>query len=97
MPPRQASASERTTRSNSPGQVVLAPNSADRVGLRETAPTRAPVAMRWAAVIRAHLAGGGIAVLATHIDLGLTEAAVLDVTPYRAKMQALDDFDEAFL
>ncbi len=51
----------------------------------------------FAAVIRAHLAGGGIAVLATHIDLGLTEAAVLDVTPYRAKMQALDDFDEAFL
>ncbi|MFN3211316.1 MAG: heme ABC exporter ATP-binding protein CcmA [Roseovarius sp.] len=51
----------------------------------------------FAAVVRAHLGAGGIAVLATHIDLGLDEAQVLDVTPFRAVPQALDDFDEAFL
>ncbi|MEO1140158.1 MAG: heme ABC exporter ATP-binding protein CcmA [Pseudomonadota bacterium] len=51
----------------------------------------------FAAVIRAHLASGGVAILATHIDLGLTEARVLDVSPLRAKRAALDDFDEAFL
>lgn len=51
----------------------------------------------FAAVVRAHLAEGGIAVLATHIDLGLDEATVLDVAPFRAVRQELDDFDEAFL
>ncbi len=51
----------------------------------------------FAAVIRTHLAGGGAALMATHIDLGLTEARVLDVTPYKAKAQSLDEFDEAFL
>lgn len=38
----------------------------------------------FAGVIRAHLAGGGSALIATHIDLGLTEATVLDLTPFRA-------------
>ncbi|KRS12354.1 cytochrome C biogenesis protein CcmA [Roseovarius atlanticus] len=51
----------------------------------------------FAAVVRAHLAEGGIAVLATHIDLGLDEATVLDVAPFRAVRQDMDDFDEAFL
>jgi heme exporter protein A len=51
----------------------------------------------FAAVIRAHLAQGGAALMATHIDLGLTEARVLDLTPYKAKAHSLDDFDEAFL
>ncbi|MEM8554349.1 MAG: heme ABC exporter ATP-binding protein CcmA [Pseudomonadota bacterium] len=47
--------------------------------------------------VRAHLAGGGAAVMATHIDLGL-EARVLDVAPYKAKPRAAADaFDEAFL
>lgn len=42
----------------------------------------------FAAVLRAHLAAGGAAVVATHIDLGLPEATVLDVTPYRARATA---------
>ena len=45
--------------------------------------------------VRAHLAAGGAAVIATHIDLGL-EGRTLDLTPYRAVPAALDD-DEAFL
>lgn len=51
----------------------------------------------FAEAVRAHLAGGGMALMATHIDLGLSEARVLDVTPYRAKAPAHDDFDGAFL
>lgn len=52
----------------------------------------------FADVVRAHLAGGGMALIATHIDLGL-EAAVLDVTPYRVMLDAarLGASDEAFL
>jgi len=49
------------------------------------------------AVMRAHLRGGGIALIATHIDLGLPEAQVLDVASYRAKPLDLNDFDGAFL
>jgi len=52
----------------------------------------------FAKAVQAHLATGGMALLATHIDLGLTQAQVLDVTPFRA---APDDLhgasDEAFL
>ena len=51
----------------------------------------------FANAVRAHLAGGGMALMATHIDLGLAEARVLDVAPFRAKAPAMDDFDEAFL
>jgi heme exporter protein A len=50
----------------------------------------------FADAVRAHLAGGGSALVATHIDLGL-EAEVLDVGPYKAKPAALDDFDGGFL
>lgn len=39
---------------------------------------------RFADVIRAHLAGGGAALMATHIDLAL-DARVMDLKPYRAK------------
>ncbi len=39
---------------------------------------------RFAEIVRRHLAGGGTAILATHIDLGL-EGETLDVTPYRAR------------
>ena len=39
-----------------------------------------------------HLAAGGLAVMATHIDLGV-DAPVLDLTPFRAKAP----LDEAFL
>ena len=56
----------------------------------------AAVAM-FAEAVRAHLKGGGLALLATHIDLGLDEARVLDVAPFKAKAPALDDFDGAFL
>ncbi len=51
----------------------------------------------FAGAVRAHLADGGLALMATHIDLGLAEARVLDVGPYRAKAPMLDDFDGAFL
>jgi heme exporter protein A len=54
----------------------------------------------FAGVVRAHLAAGGAALMATHIDLGLTEAEVLDLTPYQAlgpaEGGALTAFDEAF-
>ena len=52
----------------------------------------------FADAVRAHLAQGGMALIATHIDLGL-EAAVLDVTPFRVTAQAvrLGASDEAFL
>ncbi|SLN55061.1 heme ABC exporter ATP-binding protein CcmA [Roseisalinus antarcticus] len=43
-----------------------------------------------------HLAGGGCAVIATHIDLGL-EAPELDLTPYAAAWDAGGGADEAFL
>lgn len=51
----------------------------------------------FAAAVRGHLGRGGSAILATHIDLGLDEARVLDVSPFKAKRAQLDDFDEAFL
>lgn len=51
----------------------------------------------FAQAVRAHLAAGGMALMATHIDLGLTEAQVLDLGPYRAKAPAHDDFDGSFL
>ena len=51
----------------------------------------------FAQAVRAHLASGGMALMATPIDLGLTEARVLDVAPYRAKAPAHDDFDGSFL
>ncbi len=57
---------------------------------------RAAVAM-FAAAVRVHLAAGGAALIATHIDLGL-EAAEFDVTPCRAVADAAPSgaFDEAF-
>lgn len=51
----------------------------------------------FADAVRAHLAGGGMALLATHIDLGL-DARVLDVTDLAAAPTALHGAsDEAFL
>ncbi|MEL6800832.1 MAG: heme ABC exporter ATP-binding protein CcmA [Pseudomonadota bacterium] len=51
----------------------------------------------FAKVLHVHLARGGMALIATHIDLGF-EAQVLDVTPFRAKPNAgTGAFDEAFL
>ncbi len=50
----------------------------------------------FAEAVRAHLAQGGSALMATHIDLGLAEAEVFDVTPFRAK-PGVSRQDEAFL
>lgn len=52
----------------------------------------------FAGVVRAHLARGGMALIATHIDLGLEEAAVLDLTPFKARVPVASGggFDEAF-
>ncbi|MFN3723131.1 MAG: heme ABC exporter ATP-binding protein CcmA [Paracoccaceae bacterium] len=52
----------------------------------------------FAGVVRSHLAAGGMALIATHIDLGLTEAAVLDLAPFKARVavSAVGGFDEAF-
>ncbi|MGA0616928.1 heme ABC exporter ATP-binding protein CcmA [Paracoccus sp. KR1-242] len=38
----------------------------------------------FAAMLRGHLANGGAALVATHIDLGLAEARVLDLSGFRA-------------
>ena len=54
----------------------------------------------FAAAVRAHLAQGGSALIATHIDLGLHEADVLDLSPFRAAPPEAGGrrgaFDEAF-
>ncbi|MBT8417845.1 MAG: heme ABC exporter ATP-binding protein CcmA [Silicimonas sp.] len=49
----------------------------------------------FADAVRAHLAGGGAALIATHTDLGL-DADTLDVAVFRATKAAVTDFDEAF-
>ncbi|MCA0994450.1 heme ABC exporter ATP-binding protein CcmA [Alloyangia pacifica] len=51
---------------------------------------------RFADAVRGHLAGGGSALMATHIDLGLDEAEILDVTPFKAAPRVSIE-DEAFL
>lgn len=43
-----------------------------------------------------HLASGGLAVIATHIDLGFP-APELDLTPFKARLDAGGGTDEAFL
>ncbi|WP_415920196.1 heme ABC exporter ATP-binding protein CcmA [Tateyamaria sp. SN6-1] len=50
----------------------------------------------FADAVRLHLAEGGMALMATHIDLGL-EAEVLDVTAFQARASALAHTDEVFL
>lgn len=54
----------------------------------------------FADAVRSHLAAGGAALMASHIDLGLGDAAtVLDLAPYRARLPAPGQgsgFDEAF-
>lgn len=59
---------------------------------------------RFAGVVGRHLAEGGSAVLASHIDLGLSGAARLDLQPFRAlgpvpaaASASAGGFDEAFL
>jgi heme exporter protein A len=52
----------------------------------------------FAGMVRAHLATGGLALIATHVDLGLAEASVLELAPFRARGRAFvaGGFDEAF-
>lgn len=50
---------------------------------------------RFADTIKSHLAEGGSALMATHIDLGLA-VDVLNVSPFKAKPSALPRLDEAF-
>jgi heme exporter protein A len=52
----------------------------------------------FAGVVRAHLGAGGMALIATHIDLGLTEARLLDLAPFKARVPVAvsGGFDEAF-
>lgn len=51
----------------------------------------------FAETVRQHLNAGGLALIATHIDLGL-DASVFDVKPYRARQDVLlGTSDEAFL
>ncbi len=50
----------------------------------------------FADTVRGHLAEGGSAVIATHIDLGL-DGTNFDVTPYKATQKKLVGFDEGFL
>lgn len=49
----------------------------------------------FADAVRGHLAGGGAALIATHIDLGI-EASELDMSAFRATDAAVTAFDEAF-
>ena len=55
----------------------------------------------FAQAVRAHLAQGGAALMATHIELGLAEAEVLDLAPFKARPPEMGgfrgQFDEAFL
>lgn len=50
----------------------------------------------FAEVVKAHLAAGGLALIATHIPLGLAEEDVLDVTPFRAR-ESVEHAHDPFL
>lgn len=51
---------------------------------------------RFAETVKAHLANGGSALLATHIDLGF-DAEIFDVSPFKAKPRDLPQLEESFL
>ena len=51
----------------------------------------------FADAVKAHIGQGGAAIIATHIDLGLPEARVLDVGAFKAKLDDIPADDEAFL
>lgn len=50
----------------------------------------------FADVVRTHLTQGGAALIATHIELGLTGTQVLDLSPYKAAPLANSAFDAGF-
>ena len=49
----------------------------------------------FAGMLRGHLAAGGSALIATHVDLGLPEAREMDLTGFRAGPGFIGAFDEA--
>jgi len=49
----------------------------------------------FAALVTAHLAAGGSALVASHVAMGLAGAAVLDLLPFRARAP-VEDFEVAF-
>lgn len=50
----------------------------------------------FAEAVKTHVAQGGAAIIATHIDLGL-KGRLFDVTPYKARHDVIrDDFDQSF-
>ncbi len=51
----------------------------------------------FADMVRKHLASGGIALLATHIDLGLPDAESLDLSSFRALAETDAETDDVFL
>ena len=53
----------------------------------------------FAQLVTLHLERGGMALIATHIDLGLPEAQVFDLRPHKARLPepGAGGFDEAFL
>lgn len=55
--------------------------------------------LKFGAIVSDHLAKGGAAIIATHIDLGLPDAEVLELALYRvtAETGSLGSSDEAFL
>ncbi len=57
----------------------------------------AEVTARFAKTVETHLETGGSAIIATHIDLGLSNAQVLDVAQFRAAAEEQAASDEAFL
>ena len=48
-------------------------------------------------MVRKHLTNGGIALLATHINLGLRDAESLDLSSFRALAESQAETDDAFL
>ncbi len=52
---------------------------------------------RFSRAVEAHLAGSGIAVIATHIDLGLPQARTLDITPFMTQGAPVTDVADPFL
>lgn len=52
---------------------------------------------QFAGILRAHLAAGGAALIATHIDIGLNGAEEFNLERFRAPPPSSDNFDEAFL
>jgi heme exporter protein A len=46
--------------------------------------------------LESHLANGGMALISTHIDLGL-DAEVLDMTPFKDLAANVETSDQAFL